>query len=274
MAKTKRNQPALRGPEVFSILEVKRIKTEIITENPKIMIVLEGTSLSRNWLGKSRSGAIQRKRARYYVRKGIALISAHIPVRLWELEHLNKTGSDLSTLGIYQYDSGYQRRVFMQIEDIDHAKRQCDHILKDCRKKEIELNDQKTSNFTRAQLDDLNRKKNRTAEIIRTITQRLEKIILFKTTFETSLADKHKKLEKILVEHHKCHFRYEDEDISTICDLIDYCRSIKFRPMSRQLSWARQSLEKSIQLLKDGKLDLFEHKLRLALKHFKYPKTP
>lgn len=258
------HRPALRAVEVW-----RWISKDILTINPvkrsPIFHLAEGKSVRQVWLKKTKT-TIQRKTAVTYLRKGLFLVPAWKKVPPWEVKHLEEMGLSFCQQSILLVNGGYQRLIYMQVEDLDHAQRQQDHIMDHYF--EIERLLQQT-------FPELVEKITKEHQIIQKIGRRKIAADSLHAATQIRIDSLRRSLRSILAYAPIFNQAFSEKDRQTVISVLENAvreiNSFTFRPINRPIGYARRSLERATLHLKNNRLSLTKNRLRSAIKNLTYP---
>ena len=264
--KTHPNRPGLRAVEVRrwvqkGILSVRRVKLT------PVFYLISGKTVRQTWLSRSRShkGKIERKTATTYLRRGIFLVPRWRPVARWEINYLESRGMAMKSQGILFLESAYRQLTFMQVDDLDHAQRQQDHILENYL----------GVDFLRSHLPELMITLLAQEIIVDKTIKRNTGVESLQTNLEVTLHQLRISLKSIL-ENALSKDELTPEKTRTIASylrsVIRTCDQFPFRPVGRKLQYAVRSLTLAASHLKSGKRKLARERLKSALKNLEYTK--
>jgi hypothetical protein len=259
------NRPALRAVDVCrwvgkEIFEIKRIK------DTTIFYSTCGKTVRQTWVRKTRRGEIKKLSALTYLRKGIFLTPVWQIVPDWEIKYLQEKQINPRDIGsIFFKRRGYVRLAFRQVEDLDHAIRQQDHII----------DNYLSLDFLKVQLPEL-------IDILISHAQIIHKTTLNKVGVESSqvilknlLLSYQRSLRSIL--ENAPTFRNNNTPKNTeilsnvLAKIVKECRNHKFRPVGRRLEHAARSLERAVIHIQNNRLALAQARIKSALKNLEYP---
>lgn len=267
MAKKHPNRPALRAVDVWRWISRDILKIKQVSRSA-VFYLLDGKNVRQTWLKKTRRRGVFKISAVTYLRKGIFLIPLWIEIPDWEVDYLRKQGLNFRDQGIALIDGRYLRLCYMQIEDLDHAKRQQSHIIDGYLLKVHPL----MSDFM-----ELFEKLARAKKIIGKIESRSRVINSLSFSTKMRLRENQMSLKSILANAplfaRAISQKEREPVISALRKMAAECRSLSMRPISRRMGWAARSLELAISHIENNCLGLAKKRFKSALKNLEYPKA-
>ena len=258
------HRPALRAVEVWRWISKDILAIKIVKRSPMFHLA-EGKSVRQVWLRKTKTG-IQRKTAVTYLRKGLFLVPAWKKVPQWEIKYLKEAGLSFCQQSILLVNGGYQRLIYMQVEDLDHTQRQQEHILDHYF--EIEYLLQQT-------FPELFEKLTKEHQIIQKIGQRKIAADSLHAATQIRIDSLRRSLCSIVARAPLFNQAFSEKDRQTVISVLENAvreiNSFTFRPINRPIGYARRSLSLAILHLKNNRLSLAKDRLRSAIKNLTYP---
>lgn len=262
--KKHKTRPALRAIDVLrwidkKILPVKRVK------GTQILYLLSWKVVLQSWVRRNQKRQIKKETARTYLRVGIFLVPIWQKVPLWEIKYLQSQGQNPLIRGIILFKGVYLRLAYMQVEDLDHAIRQQDHVI-----------DNYLNVYIKKDFPQLVNELQRQDEILQKVGERKMGAESLLTHIKLCLRSYNRSLGSILANAPIFkHGNFQEKDrqtiISALQNIIKECRSFSFRPICHRLRFARRSLTLAIEHIKNDNFRLAKARLKAALKNLEYP---
>lgn len=274
MAKKHPDRPALRAVDVKRWFENGILKVKQISQTP-VLFLIEGKNVRQSWF-RRRRGRVQRHSAVTYLGKGIFLIPIWLPVRDWEIEYLKSQDIDLRSRGIRLFDHGYLRLCYMQVEDLDHAERQQDHVLEGYSRQDYPpiTADLEILMDELARVEAISSKIRSRKVGIDSVGNYLKMRLIF---WQKNLNSWHRSLQLIVSNapalQRETTLRERQPVITTLRRIADGCRDLTMRPVGIRLSRAARSLKLAAGHIQNGRLDLARDRIKSALKNLEYPEA-
>ena len=258
------SRSALRAVHVWR-WTIKGILTIKIVKGSPIFYLAEGKSVRQNWLRKKRQ-TIKRESAVTYLRKGLFLVPSWRKVPDWEIQHLKANNASLCEHSILYLHDGYNRLIYMQVEDLDHTRRQQEHIID-------HYSDVKT--LLRLTSPELFKEINKESRIIRKIGEQKIAADSRDTRTRLRIDSIRRSLCSIVANAPIFKKGFSEKDIQPVISFLENAvreiSSFTFRPINRRIGYTRRSLELTIKHLGNNRFSLARDRLRSAIKNFQYP---
>lgn len=262
--KKHKNRPALMAIDVVrwlnkNIFPVKRIA------GTAILYLTKEKTVRQTWLVKS-GKKVKQKTAVTYLKKGIFLVPIWQNVPDWLMEYLRERGLNPKALNIIRLENRHLRLAFMQDEDLDHARRQQNHVLD-------EYLD--GSPILKETLEELAKVLHEKAEIVDKIKERKVGIDKFQTKLIISLRSYRKSIQSIVANSPLFKKNFSEKDkktiINTLRRIARECLKLAVRPISGRMHRAAFSIECAIRNI--DKCQFYQAKkcLESAVRNLVYP---
>ncbi|KKQ90779.1 MAG: hypothetical protein UT15_C0004G0002 [Berkelbacteria bacterium GW2011_GWA1_39_10] len=128
MAKRHRKRPAIYAKDFYRWIANGNLEVQQVGRTPTY-ILKEGHPVWQTWLTRPKNGIVTKNAVSTYLRRGEFFVPSWINVPAWEIKYRNLPEIHLRAYGIRKFRGKYFRLCFMQVEDLDHAKRQMNYIL-------------------------------------------------------------------------------------------------------------------------------------------------
>lgn len=260
------DRPALRAMEVWRWITKGILKVTVLRD-AHIFYLNQGKAVRQRWL-KRVKGKVEIRTSMTYLRKGTFLVPIWQVVADWEINYLHEKNVFLDNFGIVLYDQKYYRLCYMQVEDLDHTRRQQDHVLDNY------FDSLLSDNFPDFWAE-LSRQNRIIQEIegrkisaenfyvvvairLKSISRSLRSIIKNAPLFRQDFSQEQKE-------------RSRETAINVLEKIARECQTFTFRPVCHRLRYAARSLKLAAEHLRNRHLGLAKKRLQSALKNLTYP---
>lgn len=265
MAKKHRGRPALRAVQIWGLIVGGGINTHQVPNSP-ILILVKGKTVWQKWLGRRKDKTVVRKSAATYIRKGTLFVPIWYTVPRWEMDYYRNEQINFAALGIREIRGRYMRLCYMQVEDLDHALRQQDHVLDQY----FDLKGKKVSDF--ASLLDLMARAER---IRKKVELRKMCLTVSYNHLQADLKSIRRSVRNLATNAPiflgKSTEASQQAVTSTLTKYAATLREYPMRPVGTRLLWAARSLDLAVGHIQNGRTRLALDRLKAALKNLEYP---
>lgn len=258
-----RNRPAIPFHTITNMVMRGSIQTTFMhTRGLFVFRLTKGCHVYQTWISL-KNKIVTHNHARTYLRKGIFLIPIWLKVSDWQMAYYKQQKTDLASISIYKFDNQWYKACYMQVDDIDRAIRQQEHIS----------NRYQRIVYLFTNIDDV---AYRVIETMRYIDDRRQTLCGLKKRAQGTLSDYSYSLQSII--NNSPLFASNNQNNKTtisivIQRIINGCKSdnLYFNPIYRRLYGASLSLQRALFYIEKNDFKRAKERIEKALENLEYP---